>query len=114
MNDYIYLGSTPSEEECAQVGTNDYQERARKEIHAYMNQLDRVLTTLGYPKEKRPDTFSLVRKSESHDFGTYYEVCAKVREGDETAYELAILIENNSPAEWDEEARKELGLTSDS
>lgn len=111
--EYIYLGSAPSEEECAQVGSEGYVDRAIQECRAYINQLERILVYQGYPKEKRPEAFCLVVRSESHDFGTYIEVCARIDSFlDESgkAYDLGILLDYACPAEWDEQARAELGM----
>jgi hypothetical protein len=95
MYEYVYLGSSPCDEECAQVGSNNYSERERKEIRAYIGQLTRILELLGFKQETWPDSFALVRKSESHDFGSYAEVCAKFRDDDEDACNLAYVLESN-------------------
>ena len=110
MYDYVYLGSSPCDVDCAQVGSPNYSERERKEIRAYIGQLKRTLATLGHAEDTWPDSFALVRKSESHDFGSYAEVCAKFRDDDEAACNLAYLLEGKCPAEWDDVAKAELGL----
>jgi len=101
--DYLSIGSTPSNETCAQVGTDNYLERAKKECTAYKNQLERHFQNF-------PDGCWLSIKGFPHDFGTYYEVVAKYDEDDETATKFAYDIENNSPTNWDNEAKKELGI----
>ncbi len=112
MKDYIFLGSSPCDEKCAQVGEYNYHEQARKECRAYINQLWRELDKQGVPKEHSPEGFDLVIKSESHDFGTYYEVAAKYDdyEEEEAACQLAFQIECNLPLNWDDGAKKELGI----
>jgi hypothetical protein len=110
MYDYVYLGSSPCDVDCSQVGSPNYSERERKEIKVYIGQLERTLETMGHPKHTWPQSFALVRKSESHDFGSYAEVCARFRDDDQAACELAYTIEGNCPAEWDKIAKAELGL----
>jgi hypothetical protein len=41
MRDYLTLGPTPSDEECAQVGAPDYSERARLECGRFAEQIRR-------------------------------------------------------------------------
>ena len=41
MNDSLVLGSSPTDEECVQVGSNNYYEQAKKECSAYIKQLIR-------------------------------------------------------------------------
>jgi hypothetical protein len=42
MNSWIDIGSSPPDESCVQVGSDDYVRRARRECRAYINQLRRV------------------------------------------------------------------------
>ena len=35
MRDYLTIGSTPPDEDCAQVGSDDYLKRAFSEISRY-------------------------------------------------------------------------------
>lgn len=91
--DYIELGPTPAGENCAQLGTDDYQRRARLETSVYKRQLQRMFPDVkGYFKTK----------AFQHDFGTYYEVCF-VGDDAEMTY-----VECNTPEFWDEAAKKEL------
>jgi hypothetical protein len=99
----LYLGPTPPEEACAQVGQPDYQKQALKECRAYIHQLLRVFG--GPPSGAH---FALAR--ESHDFGTYYEVVIQYDAQDEEASQFALHVEANLPAEWDVQAREALGV----
>jgi len=99
----LELGSTPYEEQCAQVGDPDYGERARRECIAFM---DQVVRQHGEP----PDGASLRIKANAHDFGTYYEVAVVYDPEDEAAVRYADKVDNDMPARWDDAARKELGL----
>ncbi len=97
MSDYIEIGPTPYDEECAAVGADDYRERSINETRAYVNQLKRVFPNGRFGVKTFP-----------HDFGSYREVVAYMGTEEET--EAAFAAEANSPANWDNEARIELGL----
>ncbi len=99
--DYLTLGPTPAEETCAKLGEPGYQAKARKEGLAYINQLKRM-----FPAAAAKVTLKV--KAHPHDFGTYYEVAAVY--SDRAGEEAALEIEHHLPAEWDAEARTELGL----
>lgn len=101
--DFISLGSTPCNEDCAQVGTDDYFARAKKECNVYMGQIMREFPEF-------PDGCWLSVKGFPHDFGTYYEVIVRYDETDEQATEFAYKLEGECPTEWDSEARNELGI----
>ena len=101
--EYLELGPCPSDEEPAQVGSEYYAARARKECSVLRRQLERQF----------PDCQSLISlriKSNSHDFGTYYELAVGYDPNDEQAFSLALEIEEKFPEFWDEESRLELGL----
>lgn len=97
MMDYLTLGPTPAEENCAQVGQPDYDRISRIECKVYLDQLRRT-----FPE---PANGYFKIKSFGHDFGTYREVCAVYDETDQESCEWAFNAENNSPAEWDDVAR---------
>ena len=99
----FYLGPTPAEDTCAQVGQPNYREQALKECRAYSRQLARRFGEL--PSGAR---FTLTR--EIHDFGTYFEVVVQYDPEEEAASEFAFRVEDNLPARWDVQAREELGL----
>ena len=99
MRDYIELGPTPSGEDCAQVGTQDYHIKSRKELRAYKNQLERMCPG---------STFTI--KAFPHDFGTYHEVCVVFDDENEEQVEKAYKANMDMPEFWDKEARIELGL----
>jgi len=103
----LELSAAPSMEDCAQVGEEDYEERGRAECRALRRQLLRAATIAGITV---PETVSLFTKSNSHDFGTYYEVAVRFPEDDRAAAKAAYWFEGNMPARWDSEARTELGL----
>lgn len=99
------LGAAPYEVEPAQVGQDDYSDKARKECSAFKKQLLRILKK---KTETLPENFSLLVKGFSHDFGTYYEVVCKFNSNDEASWNLYEFLDENIPANWDDEALKEL------
>ena len=107
MKDYLWIGSVPYDEECAQVGTEDYDRLSRKESKAFIGQLWRVLKekfNVEYPLEG----FDIVVKSEYHDFGIYKEVVLKFDGDNDQLVSLAYKLEESIPAHWDEIALQEL------
>ena len=104
MRQSLYIGSTPPGEPCAQLGSDDYGERARPECRAYIGQLRR---TFG----PEPHGCRLYVASNPHDFGTYLSVNCEYDEEDEATVEYAYRCEGEeSPDLWDEQARRELGM----
>lgn len=103
MKTMTEIGSTPTLESCAQVGEEDYERKARKEIRAFCSQIRRM-------HGAEPGSALLVTKQNPHDFGPYYE--AAVQYDDEAPAEVrwATAVVDNLPAEWDDQAKKELGL----
>lgn len=107
------VGSSPSAEECAQLGQEGYYEQAQKECTAYKNQLLRILNAHLNDNDRRSmpaSSFRLRTKGFAHDFGTYYEVVAVYGSGDAVASRIANTLQMLLPEEWDDEARRELGL----
>jgi hypothetical protein len=101
MRDYIDVGPAPPLEDCAQVGTPDYWERARCECRAYVNLLRRVLG-------QEPDGARLTVRSHPHDFGSYLSAACEYDPSIAGAIEYAMRCESDGPQEWDEQARSEL------
>ena len=104
MKQYMEIGSSPIEEDCAQVGAEGYYQRAEKELNCYKDQLYRQFT------ESVEHNISFRIKWFPHDFGTYGEVCVFWNDSDEAANEYAYFIEANLPENWDEQSIKELEL----
>ncbi len=101
MREWIDIGSSPPEEDCAQLGRDDYYPRARRECRAYIALLRR---TLG----EEPPGASLAIKSNEHDFGTYLSVVVYYEPGNDAALDYAFKCESEGPLTWDEQAREEL------
>ena len=100
--EYMEIGATPYDEDCAQVGSENYRKDAMKEMDAYINQLNRSFVLA------RTYGIAFKQKWFNHDFGSYGEVCIYWNNENEDADIHAYEIERNLPGKWDEEAKKEL------
>ena len=98
----LELGCTPYDEPCAQVGSDDYYDRAKIECRAYINQLKR-----SFPIPSEIDAWYSIT-SNPHDFGDYYDVVIKYDESNDDACNFAQSVDDNLPANWDTEALQEL------
>ena len=95
MKDYLTIGSSPVEEECAQVGSDNYSERAREECKRFIELIRKV-------NGEEPPGARLSIKSFPHDFGNYYEVVCYFDDADEESMKYAFDLENNSPLTWED------------
>ena len=103
MRDYIELGSSPSGEDCAQLGTPGYYERMTVEIGELRRMMEQVHPVpLGYVSARYG------RKSFEHDFGMYYELCAYFDDRDPVSIDWAFEAERCVPDRWDDKARQAL------
>ena len=93
--DYIDIGSTPCEEDCAQVGEPDYARKARSECNRFIDLLRR---TLG----PEPAGAQLSVKANPHDFGTYFSVICYCDTDNEAAEKYAYRCEGEAPVPWDD------------
>jgi len=94
MRDYINIGATPAEEDCAQVGSPDYSSRARVECQRF---IELIRKTLG----PEPEGARLATKSFPHDFGGYFEGVCYFDDQDEEARKYAFRSEREAPTRWD-------------
>jgi len=97
-------GRTPPSEDCAQVGSEGYHDRALRECRAYVALLRRVMGD-------EPDGARLSVKSSPHDFGSYLTVCVFYDPAVSAAVDYAFACEAGGPREWDDAARRELGIS---
>ncbi len=97
----LSIGSTPPDEDCAQVGSKqyDYESRSREECKQYIHALHKKLGV-------EPPGARLFVKANSHDFGVYYEVNCRYDENDEDATNYANACESDGPMTW-----AEVGMT---
>lgn len=103
------LGSAPWGVMPAQLGTDGYVERARRELEAYMAQLQRHYAA-AHKGAQPPCRLAIAENP--HDFDqnimTYYEVDALY--SDERSRRAAFWLEKHMPEDWDHEAAAVLGL----
>ncbi|QLE46539.1 hypothetical protein FD723_40720 (plasmid) [Nostoc sp. C052] len=110
--DRLEISATPPEEECLQVGIDDYPKKGRQQCNVFKQQLERQFPIPQHLEEIL--YFAVI--SCPHDFGSYYNVCVKFDGNNEEAVNYAYNVEANTPAYWDEDAKTELrslGLLSD-
>lgn len=101
MLDYIELSqTTPCDEPCAQVGSENYLKNARIEAWAYVNQLTR---TLGM--QPHGSFFKIVRCP--HDFGTYLDIRFYYDNEDQRQVMYMMNVEAGCE-KWDEATLNEL------
>ena len=93
MRDFLNIGSTPCNEDCAQVGSEGYQGRAIDECTRFIYAIKSVL---GNP----PEGAELEIKSFSHDFGRYYEVVCWYNDEKPESVDYAYKCESDAPSEW--------------
>ncbi|MGA7933847.1 MAG: hypothetical protein WCA35_09900 [Kovacikia sp.] len=104
MYESLELGQTPCNEECAQVGKDNYPEQSRKECRVWISQLQRE-----FPKADDIDAHFKISQF-THDLGTYREVVLNYNLNDDRAVKYASQIEQKCPQNWDAKARQDLGL----
>ena len=95
MREYLEIGATPCEEDCAQVGSDDYHVRARGECRRFIEAIRQVCGA-------EPEGAALVIKSNPHDFGSYLEVAVRFDDEDEAACAYAYKVEAEAPSTWPE------------
>ena len=93
---YMNIGTVPAMEDCVQVGTDEYMDKARVETERFCKQIMKH-----YP----PVLGTMVRtKAFDHEFGTYVEVCVNNNKHIESAYQYALQVEadeKNALLYWD-------------
>ena len=97
-SDYINIGPAPAEEDCAQVGSKDYNRRMRVETNRFMELIRKKLGP-------EPEGAHLTVKAFPHDFGTYYEVVCYYDDTQEEAVKYAFRCESEAPGMWEEESK---------
>jgi hypothetical protein len=95
MKDYFSIGSSPIEETCVQLGTENYAERAKQECKRF---IELIRKNIG----EEPDGAQLGIKGFDHDFGRYYEVVCYFDDSNKDAVDYAIRCEKEMPLKWEE------------
>jgi hypothetical protein len=88
-----YLGPAPADEECAQLGHDEYEERAKAECRQY---IAAVRIVCGDP----PEGARLKVVSQPHDFGLYWEVVVEFDPHIRAACEYAARCDAQAPTTW--------------
>jgi hypothetical protein len=99
------IGTTPSEELCAQVGQDCYSELSRLEIRLYRDLLIEELV------KQFPDVGVQIRlktSSNSHDFGTYHELDVVYDPENPVSVDQAYWCESAPIMFWPEEQRAKI------
>lgn len=100
MREEYSLGPVPSDEECAQVGRDNYLTQAKSECRRYIDLLEKKFELLSGMR------FKITRNL--HDFGEYLDVVISFDDDNDEQRELACFIEDNLPYTWDDESPKKL------
>lgn len=95
MKDYLVIGSAPYDEDCVQVGSENYAKNARLELNLYIEALRKHCGT-------EPEGATLAIKSFPHDFGTYSEVVCHYDDSLPDSEAYAYKCEGEGPATWAE------------
>ena len=99
------IGTTPTEELCAQVGQDGYAELARIEIKLYKDLLTEELV------KQFPDVGVQIRfrvSSHPHEFGTYHELDVVYDPENPVAVNQALWCESSPIMFWPEEQRAKI------
>jgi len=91
--EYILLGPTPPDENCAQLGEPNYRIKAIKECNQY---IDLIRQTLG----QEPAGAELKIKAFDHDLGVYHEVVCYYDNNKQASLDYALKCESNGPKTW--------------
>jgi hypothetical protein len=101
MRDYLNIGSSPPDEDCAQMGSPGYHEKAREECTRYIELLRQVCG-------KEPRGARLAVKGFQHDAGpmgmdidTYHEVVCHYDDDIPVSVDYAYHLESHGPQSWD-------------
>lgn len=93
MKDYVEIGASPSDEECAQIGEDNYYSKAKEECTRYIALLRKQFG-------KEPQGAKLAIKSFAHDFGSYMEVVCYFDKAFPDSVEYAFRCEGEAPETW--------------
>jgi hypothetical protein len=100
MKDYLMIDTTPTEEQCAQVGEQDYHSKARAEAKRMLAQIDKH-----YPLPEGATMGYTTIATEHHDFGAYLQIKIVFDDECEHSINWAFSIEGDELgvlSNWDE------------
>jgi len=93
--DRLELGPNPSDESTIQIGEDNYRQRAIEEGRRYIELIRKKLGP-------EPEGARLKITSNSHDFGTYYEVVCEYDDEFPEAINYAYACDSDGPKTWDD------------
>jgi hypothetical protein len=102
MKETLYLDSTPCDEECAQLGSRDYDyaRRAKAECQLF-------IMTIKEKHGEPPEGAYFRVKANPHDFGTYYSVELVFDDENEDHVNYAYdKVDYFTPTEWSPRIKK--------
>ena len=102
MTIYVYIGASPCDESCAQVGQHDYEQVSQRECRVFRRMLKRL-----FPVPRLHRAVYVIRTS-PHDFGGYREVAIACANGHSESFSYACVVQREAPAQWDAIAQYEL------
>jgi hypothetical protein len=91
--DCLEIGPAPSDEDCVQVGEEDYGRRA-------MDECKRFIELIREKVGVEPAGARLYVKANPHDFGTYFEVAVRFDRCLDAAVDYAFRVERDAPSRW--------------
>ena len=103
MRDTYEFETTPTNENCQQLGKNYDQALAKLEAKTLVKQLERQ-----FPEQ--PEGVYYRIRSNPHDFGSYYSVQLVYNDEDQNHCSFLNKLEENFPELWDEKAKIDLNL----
>ena len=92
--DYLCIGSSPPDEDCVGMGSEDYWEKSLAECKRY---IERIREFCG----DEPLGAQLSIKSFDHDFGPYREVICWYDENYPDSVKYAYKVESDGPLRWE-------------
>ena len=95
MKTFLALAPAPVQEDCAQVGTPGYRDRALQECARFIQLLRQKFGP-------EPEGARLSVKWFAHDFGPYCEVVCYYNTDLQASVEYAFTCEDDLPATWDD------------
>lgn len=101
--EWMMLGPTPYEEDCVQLSRDgENATQMRDEVNRYVQML-RTRFPFAPTDDSGEEMAWFARKSESHDFGTYYEAAVYYYMDDDEATNFAFFVEGRCPGTWDDD-----------
>jgi hypothetical protein len=94
MVEFVSIGACPTEEDCVQVGSQDYARRARE-------QSLRFIALIRQKLGREPPGATLQLKWADRDFGRYCEVVCYYEIGNKEATDYAFRCESDAPPKWE-------------